>query len=48
MCGRYVSPDIASIERAWHIGRSNSNQLAQRYKVLLRRSLAPGSTGMGR
>jgi putative SOS response-associated peptidase YedK len=23
MCGRYVSPDQAAIERAWHIGRQN-------------------------
>ena len=23
MCNRYVSPDEASIERAWHIGRHN-------------------------
>jgi putative SOS response-associated peptidase YedK len=23
MCGRYVSPDQAAIERAWHIGRHN-------------------------
>ena len=24
MCGRYVSPDEAAIEREWHIGRQNS------------------------
>jgi len=23
MCGRYVSPDEAAVERAWHIGRRN-------------------------
>lgn len=34
MCGRYVSPDIAAIERAWHIGRHNSNQFRRRYNVL--------------
>lgn len=34
MCGRYVSPDIASIESAWHIGRTNSNPFRQRYNVL--------------
>lgn len=34
MCGRYVSPDTASIERAWHIGRTNSNPFHQRYNVL--------------
>lgn len=25
MCGRYVSPDEAAIERAWHIGARNNN-----------------------
>jgi putative SOS response-associated peptidase YedK len=34
MCGRYVSPDTASIEREWHIGRTNSNPFPQRYNVL--------------
>lgn len=33
MCGRYVSPDQATIERAWHIGRSTSNPFKQRYNV---------------
>lgn len=28
MCNRYVSPDEASIERAWHIGRHNQRQWA--------------------
>lgn len=28
MCGRYVSPDEAAIERAWHVGRDNSYPLA--------------------
>src|SRR6267378_1770286 len=23
MCGRYVSPEEAAVERAWHIGRRN-------------------------
>src|SRR2546427_12074661 len=23
MCGRFVSPDEAAVERAWHIGRRN-------------------------
>jgi putative SOS response-associated peptidase YedK len=27
MCGRYVSPDQAAIERAWHIGRRNWPEL---------------------
>jgi len=33
MCGRYVSPETAAIERTWHIGRSNSNPFRQRYNV---------------
>jgi len=28
MCGRYVSPDQAAAERAWHLGRPNGGQLA--------------------
>lgn len=38
MCGRYVSPDTASIERAWHIGRINSNPFPRHFNV------APTST----
>lgn len=34
MCGRYVAPDTASIERAGHIGRTNSNPLRRRVNVL--------------
>lgn len=34
MCGRYVSPDQAAIERAWHIGRHNSNPFKGRFNVL--------------
>lgn len=34
MCGRCVAPDTAAIERAWHIGRHNSNPFRQRYNVL--------------
>lgn len=34
MCGRYVSPDTAAIEREWHIGRTNSNPFGVRYNVL--------------
>jgi putative SOS response-associated peptidase YedK len=34
MCGRYVSPEQAAIERAWHIGRMNSNAFRRRYNVL--------------
>jgi len=37
MCGRYVTPDQAAAERAWHLGRQNSNPLAKvfspRYNV---------------
>jgi putative SOS response-associated peptidase YedK len=33
MCGRYVSPDTASIERAWHIGRINSNPFSRHFNV---------------
>jgi putative SOS response-associated peptidase YedK len=34
VCGRYVSPDTAAIERAWHVGRGNSNPFARRFNVL--------------
>jgi putative SOS response-associated peptidase YedK len=33
MCGRYVSPEQASIERAWHIDRTRSNPFPRRYNV---------------
>src|SRR2546423_12829152 len=33
MCGRYVSPDTASIERAWHIGRINGNPFPRHFNV---------------
>jgi putative SOS response-associated peptidase YedK len=33
MCGRYVSPEQASIERAWHIGRTSSNPFPRRFNV---------------
>ena len=33
MCGRYVAPDRAAIERYWHIGRDNGNPFAERYNV---------------
>jgi putative SOS response-associated peptidase YedK len=33
MCGRYVSPDEADLERFWHIGRQNSNPFARHYNV---------------
>ena len=33
MCGRYVSPERAAIERAWRIGRATGNPLARRFNV---------------
>jgi putative SOS response-associated peptidase YedK len=33
MCGRYISPEQAEIERFWHIGRHNSNPFPRRYNV---------------
>src|ERR1035438_8017171 len=37
MCGRYVSPEQAAIERQWHIGRHNQPKLSEpfaaRYNV---------------
>ena len=33
MCGRYVSPDQAAIEREWHIGRATSNPIPRRFNV---------------
>lgn len=33
MCGRYVSPDRAAIERAWKIDRTGSNPFPRRYNV---------------
>jgi len=33
MCGRYVSPDQAAIERAWHIGGHHSNPFKRRFNV---------------
>lgn len=34
MCGRYVSPDQAAIERAWQIRRSSGMSFPRRYNVL--------------
>jgi len=34
MCGRYVHPDDAAIEREWHVGRDDSNPFARRFNVL--------------
>lgn len=33
MCGRYVSPSEAEVERAWHVGRDDSNPFPRRYNV---------------
>lgn len=33
MCGRYVSPEEASIEREWHVGREAGNPLARRFNT---------------
>ena len=33
MCGRYVSPEQAEIERFWHIGRHNSNPFPRRFNI---------------
>src|SRR5260221_680558 len=34
MCGRFVSPEEATIERYWHLGRRNSpNPFARRFNV---------------
>lgn len=33
MCGRYVSPETAELERLFHIGRHNGNPFKQRYNV---------------
>ena len=34
MCGRYVSPETAAMERQWHIGRGNNNPFRRRFNVL--------------
>lgn len=33
MCGRYVSPEEAEIERWWHLGRHNNNPFQRRFNV---------------
>ena len=33
MCGRYVTPEEAEIERFWHIGRHNNYPFARRFNV---------------
>ena len=39
MCGRYVSPEQAAIERQWHIGRHNQPNLSQAFAA--RYNVAP-------
>ena len=34
MCGRYVSPETAAMERQWHIGRDHSNPFRRSFNVL--------------
>ncbi len=51
MCGRYVSPERAAIERAWQVGRGNSNPFGRRYNVLPTTAIpilvaAPGGRGL--
>jgi putative SOS response-associated peptidase YedK len=38
MCGRYVHPDDAAIEREWHVGRDSGNPFTRQFNV------APAST----
>lgn len=33
MCGRYVSPEEASIEREWHVGRNSGDPLPRRFNT---------------
>ena len=33
MCGRFVSPEEAEIERSWHVGRDGGNPLARSYNT---------------
>lgn len=33
MCGRYVSPEEAAIERRWHVGRNSGNPLSGRFNT---------------
>jgi putative SOS response-associated peptidase YedK len=33
MCGRYVHPDSAAIERAWHVGRDDGDPFEANYNV---------------
>jgi len=44
MCNRYVAPDEAAIERAWHIGRHNQPKWAAE---VYPRALGPFLRGQG-
>jgi len=33
MCGRYVSPEHAAIERAFHVGRRSGNPFKRKFNV---------------
>lgn len=53
MCGRYVSPEQAAIERAWHVGRDGGNPFPRRFNVqpttlvpILRRSRRSGELAL--
>jgi putative SOS response-associated peptidase YedK len=53
MCGRYVSPEQAAIERAWNVGRDDANPFARRFNVqpatlvpILRRSRRSGAPAL--
>lgn len=41
MCGRYVSPDEAAMERFWHIGRHNSGRWIDRVYNVSPTSIVP-------
>jgi putative SOS response-associated peptidase YedK len=34
MCGRYVHPDDAAIEREWHVGHDDGNPFARQFNVV--------------
>jgi putative SOS response-associated peptidase YedK len=40
MCGRFVSPEEAAIERAWHIGRHNHHPFKRRFNVFPTETIA--------
>jgi putative SOS response-associated peptidase YedK len=40
MCGRFVSPEEAAIERSWHIGRHNHDPFKRRFNVFPTETIA--------